>query len=173
MIGNTAGELAGFLQVREPQPPADEATKGIISFTSKHQRMSLGLNLKPSRFVCKKAAMPPKVLNPQTFQNEPRGYMVLEKSSCHGSVFQSKCFCWDSFRLLAGQDPLTTELDCNPQCDAGPCDGRTCGTTPPAAVTRKPPQMDNRPPMPPARQTEEVMVPEDEAIAIKVQADPT
>jgi hypothetical protein len=55
MIGNTAGELAGFLQVREPQPPADEATKGIISFTSKHQRMSLGLNLKPSRFVCKKS----------------------------------------------------------------------------------------------------------------------
>merc|ERR1712079_82173 len=70
------------------------------------------LNLKPSSFKCERAALPPRIMDPVTFQAHPPGYVVMDATACVGTVFEAKCYCWDDFKLLAGEDPLTSEMFC-------------------------------------------------------------
>jgi len=60
-----------------------------------------------------------------------RGYIVMDRRTCEGDVFDKDCFCWDDFKYLSGQDPLTSQLQCDSRCRMGPCDGRTCARRPP------------------------------------------
>jgi len=94
---------------------------------------------KLSRFTCESAAMPPKVWDNAHFQWVDRGYLVFDKQACVGTVFKQKCFCWDKFRYLSGDDPLTSELQCDPACNLGVCAGRTCGKNPPPPLSQTTP----------------------------------
>mmetsp|Transcript_71808 Transcript_71808/g.208014 ORF Transcript_71808/g.208014 Transcript_71808/m.208014 type:complete len:357 (+) Transcript_71808:109-1179(+) len=98
------------------------------------------LHFKPGRFVCESGALPPKTRDPQTLLWLERGYIVLDKRSCEGSLFEEECYCWDEFKRLKGKDPFTSQFKCDASCKWGSCEGRTCGKKPPPV--RKPePQM--------------------------------
>eukprot|EP00928_Gymnodinium_smaydae_P053707 TRINITY_DN37631_c0_g1_i1.p1 TRINITY_DN37631_c0_g1~~TRINITY_DN37631_c0_g1_i1.p1 ORF type:complete len:335 (-),score=71.92 TRINITY_DN37631_c0_g1_i1:83-1087(-) len=135
----------------------------------------LGLALKPGRFSCQRAALPPKTMDPVTFQAHPKGYVVLDLTSCQGSTFESKCYCWDNFKLLAGEDPLTSELFCDGTCSAGPCDGRTCGAVAPDRPPSVPAKTldDAKAPVPLLRNSEETRVEEIDDSVVRVTAEPT
>merc|ERR1719277_1112284 len=123
-------------------------------------RSAAVLQLKPARFTCTSAAMPPKVQDPGTFFEVNRGYIVFDKASCQGSTFETTCYCWDNFLRLSGDDPIASEMMCDTSCSLGPCDGRTCSSNPPSrlgkVVGASPPIQE---PFPPERSEEEVMVP--------------
>eukprot|EP00927_Polykrikos_kofoidii_P025316 TRINITY_DN22771_c0_g2_i1.p1 TRINITY_DN22771_c0_g2~~TRINITY_DN22771_c0_g2_i1.p1 ORF type:complete len:327 (-),score=37.26 TRINITY_DN22771_c0_g2_i1:32-982(-) len=89
------------------------------------------LKLKPGRFECSSAAIPLERMNPMTMQQKHADYIAFEAKSCKGSTFETICFCYDKFRYLARQDPLTSEFFCDQSCAQGPCDGQTCGAKPP------------------------------------------
>merc|ERR1719277_1198388 len=101
-------------------------------------RSAAVLQLKPARFTCTSAAMPPKVQDPGTFFQVNRGYIVFDRSSCQGATFETSCYCWDSFLRLKGEDPITTALMCDQSCTLGPCDCPTCSTNPPPKVAPAP-----------------------------------
>lgn len=90
-----------------------------------------GLSFMTGRFDCYSAAMPPKVWDEQALMWLDRGYVILDRRTCQGSVFDKECFCWDDFKYLSGKDPLTSELKCDGRCKMGPCDGKTCSRKPP------------------------------------------
>lgn len=92
------------------------------------------LNLQAGRFECETAGLPPKTRDPKTMVWVERGYLVLDRTTCHGSTFEHDCFCWDNFRRLKGLDPLTSELKCDSQCKFGGCEGKTCGKEVPKAA---------------------------------------
>eukprot|EP00929_Paragymnodinium_shiwhaense_P018385 TRINITY_DN12891_c0_g1_i1.p1 TRINITY_DN12891_c0_g1~~TRINITY_DN12891_c0_g1_i1.p1 ORF type:complete len:292 (+),score=59.05 TRINITY_DN12891_c0_g1_i1:90-965(+) len=130
-----------------------------------------GLSMKPSRFICTSAAMAPKVRNPRTMQMDEQNYIVFEKSSCKGSTMGTKCYCYDNYAYLGGEDPKTSELKCNPDCNEGMCDGRTCAHEPPPPLGGPPPFAAAKS-MPAIRQSEEVMIPMIEATGGSVTAPP-
>lgn len=88
---------------------------------------------------CGQAGLPPKVQDPKTFLWKDRGYIVFDSTSCQGGAFDHKCFCYDEFEYLKGNDPKTSELHCNAECTLGPCSGNTCGSSPPPPPTKPPP----------------------------------
>jgi len=96
------------------------------------------LKFQPGRFVCESAALPPKVQNPNSYLWIDRGYMIFDRFSCRGSLFNYKCFCWDNFQYLQGKDPLTSEFTCDDSCTWGQCEGRTCGKGPPPPLPPPP-----------------------------------
>jgi hypothetical protein len=95
-------------------------------------------------FVCESAFMPPPDEDPVTLAESPPGFIVFDKASCTGDYFKQTCFCYDKFLYLRGEDPKTTELECDSSCSAGPCGGRTCATVspPPLPAPAPPPVMD-------------------------------
>lgn len=115
-----------------------------------------------SRYTCSSAALPPKIMNPITFQNMSRGYILFERSSCVGAAFDTMCFCWDNFKLLKGEDPMTSSMTCDAECGSGPCDGQTCSKDPPPPPKTGEPAPLITAPMPPDRRSEDVAVPVDE-----------
>lgn len=117
------------------------------------------LRLKTGRYVCKSGAMPPKVKDPQTHLQTSRGYIIFDRSSCEGSSFETRCFCWDEFERLSGHDAQASAFVCDSTCSAGPCDGRTCSSHPPPAPQLGAPAPAVVEPMPPVRQSEDLMVP--------------
>jgi len=100
------------------------------------------LSFRSGRFVCESGALPPKTRDPRTLLWLERGYIVLDKRSCEGSLFDSECYCWDEFNRLKGKDPFTSQFKCDAKCKWGSCEGRTCGKKPP-------PPRPAEPPMPP------------------------
>jgi len=94
---------------------------------------------KLSRFTCESAAMPPKVWDNVHFQWAERGYLVFNKQACTGTMFETKCFCWDKFLYLSGEEPLTSELQCDPACSVGACAGRRCARNPPPPLSQTTP----------------------------------
>jgi len=44
------------------------------------------MKFQPGRFVCESAALPPKVQNPKSYLWVDRGYIVLDRFSCRGSI---------------------------------------------------------------------------------------
>jgi len=102
------------------------------------------LKFQPGRFVCESAALPPKVQNPKSYLWVDRGYIVLDRFSCRGSLFDHKCLCWDNFSYLQGKDPMTSEFNCDDSCTWGQCEGRTCGkkAPPPLPAPTDPPPED-------------------------------
>lgn len=129
VTANTAGSFQGFLQRRARRQQlrsmarSSEAAAAVADLGS--------LNLKMGRYDCFSAAMPPKVWDDQTVMWVDRGYIILDRRTCQGDLFDKRCFCWDRFKYLSGQDPLTSELLCDRRCGMGPCAGRTCGFEPP------------------------------------------
>mmetsp|Transcript_46239 Transcript_46239/g.100517 ORF Transcript_46239/g.100517 Transcript_46239/m.100517 type:complete len:286 (-) Transcript_46239:150-1007(-) len=90
------------------------------------------LSFIPSMLICQNAALL------QTDAVAEGNLVVLDPKSCSGSQFSSECFCWDNFKLLRGEDPMTSELMCDSKCGSGPCLGRSCmpkkgGSAPPKA----------------------------------------
>jgi len=94
------------------------------------------LKFQDGRFVCESGALPPKTKNPETFMWVERGYLVLDRRSCQGSLFTHTCFCWDAVKYQKGLDPLTSEFRCDQTCGWGVCEGRTCGKKPPSPLPR-------------------------------------
>jgi len=94
---------------------------------------------KLSRFTCESVAVPPKVWDNAHFQWVDRGYLVFDMQACMGTVFEQKCFCWDKFRYLSGEDPMTSELQCDPACSLGGCAGRECARNPPPPLSQTTP----------------------------------
>lgn len=84
------------------------------------------LHFRDGRFECETAGLPPKTRDPQSLVWVERGYLVLDRKTCQGSAFDHECFCWDNFRRLQGEDPLTSELMCDSKCKWGGCEGKTC-----------------------------------------------
>jgi len=97
------------------------------------------LSFQAGRFTCEAAALPPKVQNPNSYLWVDRGYMVFDRFSCRGSLFNYKCMCWDNFLYLQGKDPKTSEFQCDDTCNWGQCEGRTCGKGPPPPLPPPPP----------------------------------
>jgi len=102
------------------------------------------MKFKPGRFVCEAAALPPKVQNPKSYLWVDRGYLVLDRFSCRGSLFNNKCQCWDNFAYKRGFDPKTSEFMCDDSCTWGQCEGKTCGkkAPPPLPKPTDPPPED-------------------------------
>lgn len=82
-------------------------------------------------WVCESALMPKPDEDPVTLAQYPAGFVVLDGRTCSGGFFKSKCFCYDKFKYLRGQDPMVSELSCDEGCGAGDCAGKTCGKEPP------------------------------------------
>jgi len=106
------------------------------------------LSFRPGRFACGSAALPPELQDPDTMESVPRGYIVLDQSTCEGSLFATSCYCWDNFKYLGGEDPMTSELQCDEGCRWGPCEGSTCSARPPPPLAPLP-----RPPLPALQRT--------------------
>jgi len=102
------------------------------------------MKFQPGRFVCESAALPPKVQNPDSYLWEDRGYLVLDRFSCKGSLFDKKCLCWDDFAYLQGGDPKTSQFMCDDTCTWGQCEGKKCGkkAPPPLPPPTDPPPED-------------------------------
>jgi len=95
------------------------------------------MKFQTGRFVCESAALPPKVQNPTTFLWDDRGYIVLDRFACRGSLFNHRCLCWDNFLLLQGKDPKESEFMCDSTCTWGQCEGKFCSKS--GAPTLAPP----------------------------------
>lgn len=90
-------------------------------------------------FVCESALLPSPDEDPVTLATTPAGFIVLDGKTCTGGFFKSNCFCYDKFLYLRGEDPKTTELQCDDGCGNGPCGGKTCGKEPPPPLPVPPP----------------------------------
>lgn len=90
------------------------------------------------RFLCGSAALPPRAEDPATGELMERGYIILDRRSCVGSLYNSQCYCYDAFQYLRGDKPTASELWCDAACKWGPCDGRTCASEPPTQLTPAP-----------------------------------
>lgn len=111
------------------------------------EKNDIGLfDFKLGSWTCGSAALPPQVQDPVTFMWQDRGYLVFERPSCTGGEFDTKCYCWDNFLLVSGQDPLTSEFQCDGGCGLGPCAGKTCSSggppDPPAPSAPPPPSVE-------------------------------
>jgi len=82
-------------------------------------------------WVCESALIPAPDENPLTLAKSPAGFIVMDKTTCTGGFFKSKCFCYDKFLYFRGEDAKVNELDCDDGCGQGPCGGKTCGKQPP------------------------------------------
>eukprot|EP00747_Dinoflagellata_sp_TGD_P168457 gnl/TRDRNA2_/TRDRNA2_194865_c0_seq1.p1 gnl/TRDRNA2_/TRDRNA2_194865_c0~~gnl/TRDRNA2_/TRDRNA2_194865_c0_seq1.p1 ORF type:complete len:435 (-),score=82.25 gnl/TRDRNA2_/TRDRNA2_194865_c0_seq1:116-1420(-) len=102
------------------------------------------LDFRPGRFVCESGSLPPMVQNPQSRLYEERGYIVLDRNSCEGSLFDVSCYCYDQFKYISGEDPRVSELKCDESCSWGACEGKTCKSVPPVPLPppTDPPPMD-------------------------------
>jgi len=94
---------------------------------------------KTGSWECGQAGLPPKVQDPVTYLWKDRGYIVFDSPSCKGGEFNHKCYCWDEFEYLKGNDPKTSELHCDAGCGLGPCAGNKCASSPPPPPTQPPP----------------------------------
>lgn len=97
------------------------------------------LSFETGSWNCGQASLPPKIQDANTRLWVDRGYIVFDAASCEGGAFDNKCFCWDNFKYLKGEDPLTSELLCDSSCGLGPCAGNTCSSSPPPPPTVPPP----------------------------------
>jgi len=120
---------------RQAPVPGAPPAAALPNLTAAKTRFEFKL----SRFTCESAAMPPKVWDNMHFQWVDRGYLVFDKQACVGTVFEQKCFCWDKFKYLSGEDPLTSEMQCDPACSLGACAGRMCGRNPPPPLSQTTP----------------------------------
>jgi len=96
-------------------------------------------SFKLGSWECGRGAFPPKIQDPATYLWNERGYIVFDSPSCQGGEFDTKCYCWDNFEYLQGNDPKTSELHCDSGCGLGPCAGNTCASSPPPPPTAPPP----------------------------------
>merc|ERR1719478_1035015 len=146
-----------FLQesaAEEPEAPAAEPEAeepaAFLQRSTAHVRRSGGapefeendygkFTYETGSWECGQAGLPPKVQDPTTYLWKDRGYIVFDSTSCQGGAFDHKCFCYDEFEYLKGNDPKTSELHCNSECTLGPCSGNTCGSSPPPPPTKPPP----------------------------------
>jgi hypothetical protein len=88
-------------------------------------------DFQPGAWTCESALLPSPDEDPVTLAKSPAGFIVLDGNSCSGGFFKSKCFCWDKFLYLRGEDAKVNELDCDDGCGQGPCGGKTCAKKPP------------------------------------------
>jgi len=96
-------------------------------------------NFQPGEWVCGSALMPKPDEDPLTLAQTQAGFIVMDGNTCTGGFFKSKCFCYDKFLYLRGEDAKVNELDCDDGCGQGPCGGKTCGKEPPPPLpTPKP-----------------------------------
>lgn len=93
----------------------------------------------PGSWECGLASLPPKVQDATTYAWADRGYMVFDTKSCKGGAFDQKCYCWDEVLQLKGEDPKTSELMCDSNCELGVCAGNTCSSQPPPPPSQPPP----------------------------------
>jgi hypothetical protein len=96
-------------------------------------------SFKLGSWECERAAYPPKIQDATTYLWNERGYIVFDSPACKGGEFDTKCYCWDNFEYLQGNDPKTSELHCDSGCGLGPCAGNTCSSSPPPPPTQPPP----------------------------------
>jgi hypothetical protein len=96
-------------------------------------------SFKLGSWECERAAYPPKIQDATTYLWNERGYIVFDSPACKGGEFDTKCYCWDNFEYLQGNDPKTSELHCDSGCGLGPCAGNTCASSPPPPPTEPPP----------------------------------
>jgi len=113
-----------------------EAWRSQAQLASSALKAPEKLHLQAGRFECETAGLPPKTRDPKTMVWVERGYLVLDRETCQGSTFEHDCFCWDNFRRLRGEDPLTSEFKCDSKCKWGGCEGRTCAKEVPKAVKK-------------------------------------
>jgi len=116
-------------QTKRDDPPEPEFEKNDIGL----------FDFKLGSWECGRGSFPPKVQNPSTFLWDERGYIVFDSPSCKGGEFDQKCFCWDQYEYVQGNDPKTSELHCDSSCGLGPCAGNTCASSPPPPPTAPPP----------------------------------
>jgi len=83
------------------------------------------------QWVCESALLPKPDEDPVTLAQYPAGFVVLDGRTCTGDFFKSKCYCYDKFLYLRGEDPKVSELTCDDKCGLGDCGGKTCGKEPP------------------------------------------
>lgn len=102
----------------------------------------------PGEWTCDSALLPKPDEDPVTLAQFAAGFIVLDANTCTGGFFKSKCYCYDRFLYLRGEDPKVNELQCDDGCGAGPCGGKTCGKLPPAKLPAPTPA----PPMDPLLQ---------------------
>jgi len=95
------------------------------------------LSFSDGRFECFSGALPPKTKDAEGFFWIERGYIVLDAATCTGAQYNHKCYCWDNYKRLKGEDPLTSEVQCDDSCGMGLCEGRTCSSQPPSVVVAK------------------------------------
>lgn len=96
-------------------------------------------SFKLGSWECERGAFPPKIQDPNTYLWNERGYIVFDSPACKGGEFDTKCYCWDNFEYLQGNDPKTSELHCDSGCGLGPCAGNMCASSPPPPPTQPPP----------------------------------
>jgi len=116
----------------------EQVTKGDDEQKFEANDMSL-FSFKLGSWECGRGAFPPKIQDPVTYLWNERGYIVFDSPSCKGGEFDTKCYCWDNFEYLQGNDPKTSELHCDSGCGLGPCAGNTCSSSPPPPPTDPPP----------------------------------
>lgn len=128
-------------RLRLREKTADTATdRGRVrGLGAVNQTITTELNFQMSRFTCESAALPPQVWDQQHFQYVDRGYIIFDKRACEGSLFNKACYCWDSFLYLSGEDPLTSQMKCDPECKWGGCAGKTCALHPPPPLSQSTP----------------------------------
>lgn len=137
-----ASSQSGGQSRQAPVPGAPPGPPGVppgMNLPNLTQAVKTRFEFKLSRFTCESAAIPPKVWDNAHFQWVDRGYLVFDKQACIGSVFKTKCFCYDKFLYLSGEEPLTSELQCDAACSLGACAGRTCGRNPPPPLSQTTP----------------------------------
>lgn len=145
-----------------PAPgPAPGPSPGPGALEGRQNPALAFLDLEPGRFDCTSAALPPKAWDQASLQYMSRGYLVLDRASCDGGLFNVKCYCWDNFKYLAGHDPKTSELQCDKGCNWGGCEGKTCKSQPPPPLPGQ--QMIYNPPQSYKQGGEVKMVPMDDA----------
>jgi hypothetical protein len=141
-LQEAAVEAPAFLQraTSEVRRTGSEVQVSKGDDEQKFEANDFGLfSFKLGSWECGRGAFPPKIQDATTYLWNERGYIVFDSPACKGGEFDTKCFCWDNFEYLKGNDPKTSELHCDSGCGLGPCAGNTCASSPPPPPTQPPP----------------------------------
>lgn len=124
-------ESSSSLMERFEKAKAHALSTSAVEAPAAMKKQISAFSFQPGSFVCESAMLPQPDEDPVTLAQTPPGFIVLDGNTCQGGYFLKQCFCYDKFKYLRGEDPITSELMCDDGCGLGDCQGKTCGKEPP------------------------------------------